>query len=1166
MSFVHLHVHSCYSLLDGAIRIKDLVNTAKEMQMPAVALTDHGQMMGLWAFYNEATEAGIKPILGVETYVANHGRDKRDPNESRHHLILLAQNMTGYQNLCRLISRANREGFYNKPRADKDLLAEYNEGLIALSGCLQGELAQEILRGSGLDSLAEIAQSYSRIFPGRFYLEIQENGLPQQIQVNETLIELAEKVSLPLVATNDCHYLKKEHHKAHDILLCIQTRKKLTDENRMRMESEEFYFKSPQEMAASFSHCPEALANTLAIAESCQLTFPKKTYHYPTVQLDNGETAQERLLSEAKKGFDLRLADLEARGRGLTPEQKEEYRKRLEYELAVINDMGFPGYFLIVADFIRWAREHDIMVGPGRGSAAGSLVAWSLGIISVDPIRYDLLFERFLNPERKTMPDIDVDFCAEGRGEVIRYVTDTYGGSEYVAQIITIGQMKAKAVIRDVGRVLGLDYREVDGIAKLIPNKLGITIDESLEQEPKLGSLANSDPRVQSLLDYARLLENLPRHASVHASGVVIGDRPLMDYLPLYCDTKMPEENGLRTSAITQYELNGVEQNGLVKFDFLGLKTMTLIKHCLALLAKKGLTMDLESLDFDDKPTFELLCSGQVNGVFQLESSGIRKVLLKMKPKTLEDISILLALYRPGPIEGGHVDDYVEIRHGRKETHIDLPQMVPVLKETNGVIIYQEQVMRLCQVLAGYSMGQADLVRRAMGKKDTQKMAELKTSFLEGAKKAGTPLEAAAKAFDYISKFANYGFNKSHSLAYAILTYRTAWLKAHYRPEFMAALLTSEMGNHDKIGRFIDDCRRDGLNVLPPDVNTSEYPFSVKDGDIIYGLGAIKGVGQGAVEAIVQSRQEKPYEDLFDFCQRVDSKKVNRRTMEALILSGSFDSAGGVAREVMKEALSEAMKMGAAGGSKKTESGLFDLLPAEETFPKIRWPKAEPMSQKDRLNYEKEYLGVFLSGHPLAPYEASFKALSSMSVGQIRHARGPAPVRLAGSLCRINLRKDKKGRDFAFATIEDLDNSVELFIWNNVFEKCSAFLTEDSLVYLEGQLEQSLDDKFGNKIRVDLLMPIDAALKSRIKSFYIRAQTDDLAQVGSFLTSHLKDRSQSDPQVWVGVMVDSNKEVFYSVEKTVELNPAFLDSALKSMGLFGEVRCLLAASPFGHSQ
>jgi DNA polymerase-3 subunit alpha len=452
-----------------------------------------------------------------------------------------------------------------------------------------------------------------------------------------------------------------------------------------------------------------------------------------------------------------------------------------------------------------------------------------------------------------------------------------------------------------------------------------------------------------------------------------------------------------------------------------------------------------------------------------------------------------------------------------------------------------------------------------MGKKDVQKMAELKTSFLEGAKKAGTPLEAAAKAFDYISKFANYGFNKSHSLAYAILTYRTAWLKAHYRPEFMAALLTSEMGNHDKIGRFIDDCRRDGLNVLPPDINTSEYPFSVKDGDIIYGLGAIKGVGQGAVEAIVLGRQEKPYEDLFDFCQRVDSKKINRRTMEALILSGSFDSAGGAAREVMKEALAEAMKMGAAGGSKKNEAGLFDLLPAEEAVPRIRWPKVEPMSQKDRLNYEKEYLGIFLSGHPLAPYEASFKALSSMSVGQLKYVQGPMPVRLAGNLCRINLRKDKKGRDFAFATIEDLDNSVELFIWNNVFGKCSEFLTEDSLVYLEGQLEPGLDDKFGNKIRVDLLMPIDTALKSRIKSLYIRAQTDDLSQVGSFLTPHLKDRSQADPQVWVGVMIDSNKEVFYSVEKTVELSPAFLDSALKNMGLFGEVRCLLAASPLGHS-
>ncbi|MDR2141371.1 MAG: DNA polymerase III subunit alpha [Deltaproteobacteria bacterium] len=1161
MPFVHLHVHSCYSLLDGAIRINDLVQTTASMGMPAVALTDHGQMFGLWAFYNAAIKAGVKPILGVETYVANHGRANRTPNESRHHLILLAQNMTGYRNLCRLISLANLEGFYNKPRVDKELLAEYNEGLIALSGCLQGELPQEILRGSGLDHLAEIAQSFATIFPNRFYLEIQENGLPQQTQVNEALMDLAEKTSLPLVATNDCHYLLKEHHKAHDILLCVQTRKKLTDENRMRMETEEFYFKSPQEMIDSFAYAPEAIANTLAIAEACDLEFPKKTYHYPSLKLPEGQTTEEMLRRQANEGLRERFAALEKRGRGLDEAKKEEYQARLDYELQVIDEMGFQGYFLIVAGFIKWARDHGIMVGPGRGSAAGCLVAWAMGIINVDPIRYGLLFERFLNPERKTMPDVDVDFCAEGRAEVIRHVTEAYGGRDRVAQIVAVGQMKAKAVIRDVGRALGMDYREVDLIAKMVPLKGDVTIASAMAQEPKLAELAKNDPRVSSLLGYATLLEGLPRHASTHASGVVISDQPLWEYLPLCCDTKSPEEDGQRTKAITQYELNAVEANGLIKFDFLGLKTLTLIKHCLALLAKKGEQVDLEGLEFDDEPTFELLRSGKVNGVFQLESHNIRKVLVRLGPRTLEDISCLLALHRPGPLEGGHVDEYIEVRHGRKAPPSFLPQADEILKETHGVIVYQEQVMRLTQALAGFTMGQADNLRKAMGKKDVAAMAEIKPLFLEGAATKGISREKANKVFEDMSKFAHYGFNKSHSLAYAVVTYWTAWLKKHFPAEFMAALLTSEMANRAKLERFINDSNREGLTVLSPDINASDYPFTVLNGRIVYGLGAIKGVGQGAVEAIVATREtEGPFQDLFDFCQKVDSRKVNRRTIEALILSGSFDQSG-IAREVMVEAVGEAMKATKTKAKKKAGGGLFDSLTEKEDKPAPRkWPQVEPMSRKDLLLKEKEVLGLFLSGHPLGPYEAAFRTLSAIPINLARTLKHKQKVVMAGSLSRVMMKKDKRDNDYAFGTLEDLENSIELVIFNSQMPKCKECLEVDKVVWLEGELEPS-SEKYGPKIKVTEMLPLEKALQSRVKSLYIRAPLEELGQVAEFLKPHLVPMKPEAPKVWVGI-IDNLGEAFYHLNDTVELTTTFLTSAQETLGYFGEAKCLTRETPY----
>jgi DNA polymerase-3 subunit alpha len=1152
MSFVHLHVHSCYSLLDGAIRIEDLVKTTKAMGMEAVALTDHGQMMGLWAFYQAATAQKIKPILGVETYVASRGRKNRDPNESRYHLTLLAQNLTGYRNLCRLISLANMEGFYFKPRVDKELLAQYSEGIIALSACLQGELPQEIVKGADLDTLKEVADSYSAIFPGRFYLEIMEIGLPQQTPVNEALIDLAKKASLPLVATNDCHYLLKEHHTAHEILLCVQTRKKLADSDRMRFPSEEFYFKSPEEMAQRFAYIPEAISNTVAIANSCEVEFPEKSFHFPSLKLPDSRTADELLVEKAQAGLEKRLAHKESLEGPLTPEVRATYQERLAYELGVINQMGFPSYFLIVMDFIQWARNHGVMVGPGRGSAAGSLVAYSLEIINVDPIKYDLLFERFLNPERKTMPDVDVDFCRDGRPEVIRYVSETYGGSDRVAQIITIGQMKAKQVLKDVGRVLGIEYAEMDALVKLVPNQLNVTIAQALAAEPKLKALAQNDPRIKSLLDYALLLENLPRHASVHASGVVIGDQPLMEYLPVCCDTKVPEVNGVRSQAITQYDLNEVEENGLVKFDFLGLKTLTLIKHCLALLANKGVNIDLDSLDFKDEETYALLQSGQVNGVFQLESAGIRKVLVRLKPQCLEDISSLLALYRPGPLEGGHVDDFIEIRHGRKTNPSFSPEVDAILKETHGVIVYQEQVMRIAQVLAGYSLGQADILRKAMGKKDEKKMAEMRASFFEGAAQVGTPLDKATSAFDSIQKFARYGFNKSHSLAYAVVTYWTAWLKTHHLPEFMAALLTSEMDKLEKLGRFIEDCRRKGLTVIPPNINVSLYPFSVLNGDIVYGLGAIRGVGQGAVEAIVAARGKGgPFTDLFDFCRRVDSKKLNRKTLEALVMSGAFDQTG-IEREVLKEAIPEALKTPKA--SKKVETGLFDLLVQDTPPVAIKWPEVAPLSQKERLKFEMDYLGVYLSGHPLAPYAPAFKAVSDISIGQAKVSQAPIPVTLAGSLSRVVTKKDKKGRNYAFATLEDMDNSIELLIWHAQLAKVEPFLRPESVVYVEGNLEPG-DDKYGTKVQVRDLTLLETALAKKVRTFYIRTLLEDLNQVSDFLTPHLRPKATGDPKVVVGIL-DPVGEAFYALDKSLELTPAFIAKARDALGLFGEIHCL----------
>ncbi len=923
--FVHLHLHSQYSLLDGAIKIADLIQRARDYRMPALAITDHGNMFGAIEFYLKAREAGIKPIIGCEVYVAPGSRfDKanaRGSSEASYHFILLCQNLTGYRNLCHLLSAGYREGFYYKPRIDWKLLAERNEGLIALTACLGGEIPT-LIRLGRFDEARERTAAMAKIFDhGRLYLELQENHIPEQTPVNKGLIALSEELHLPLVATNDCHYLTREDAFAHEVLLCIQTGKTMDDPNRMRFQNNEFYVKTPAEMAELFKHVPQALANTVQIAERCNLELDFKTYHFPQYEKPSGKSLDEVLEEMARAGLERRLGEIRKVRPDFSATSTQGYAERLELELTCIKQMGFPGYLLIVADFINWAKDHDIPVGPGRGSAAGSLVAYALRITDIDPMPYHLLFERFLNPERVSMPDIDVDFCIYGREKVIEYVREKYG-SDNVAQIITFGTMQAKGVIRDVGRALNMPYGEVDKIAKLVPTVLNITLKDALQQEPKLRELVEKDPKVKELFSIALALEGLTRHASTHAAGVVVTPRPLPEYLPLYTD---PKSGG----QVTQYAMSYVEKIGLVKFDFLGLKNLTVIDNAVKLIrADKAPDLDTATLPYDDAEAYQLLQAGNTTGVFQLESSGMKELLVKLKPSCFEDIIAVCALYRPGPLGSGMVDDFIQRKHGKKKITYDFPQLEPILKDTYGVIVYQEQVMQIAQVLGGYSLGGADLLRRAMGKKKPEEMAKQKEIFLDGAKKNKLEPKKAEAVFDLMAKFAEYGFNKSHSAAYALIAYQTAYLKAHYPVEFMAALLTEDMENTDKVIKNISEVRAMGIEVLPPDINASNSSFAVHDRSIRFGLGAVKGVGAAALESIIDVRQEKKFHSLHDFCERVDLRKVNKKVVEALVKCGAFDSLNGHRAQYMA-VLEEAMEMGQKMQREKA-AGQESLFGAEE--------------------------------------------------------------------------------------------------------------------------------------------------------------------------------------------------------------------------------------------
>ncbi len=1091
--FVHLHVHTQYSLLDGAIRIDPLLKRAASYQMISVAITDHGTMYGVIEFYGKAYKAGIKPIIGCELYVAPGSRFDRTPGDKGglFHLVLLARNKEGYQNLCRLVTAAHLEGFYYKPRVDKAILADCSKGLIALSGCLHGEIPRLIQVGR-IEKAAKVARTYEAMFgEGNFYLEVQNNGIQAQETVNHALREMSEELSIPMVASNDCHYLDPEDARAHDVLLCIQTGKPVQERKRLKFRTDQLYFKSPEQMKLDFHDYPGAVEHSLEIGNRCNLELDFKSYHFPRFQLetyvrpgdfgpeDNEISSMDKYLEhEASEGLEMRLQEIRSTDPEFSEGVRHRYHERLDRELDVIKGMGFAGYFLVVADFVRFARDANIPVGPGRGSAAGSLVAYSLKITDLDPIAYGLIFERFLNPARKSLPDIDVDFCIEGRDAVFKYVVEKYGGPDHVAQIITFGKMQARAVIRDVGRALDIPLREVDKIAKLIPEVPNISLGQAMAQEPKLRDLVKEKPYVKELFTIAQALEGLPRHASTHAAGVVISDRPLVDYLPL--------ARGKKGEVVTQYDMKAVEKIGLIKFDLLGLRNLTVMKETLEIIHKRGgVPPDLAHLDLADKKTFQLLASARTTGVFQLESSGMKDLLARLKPVCFEDIIALVALYRPGPLDSGMHNEFVERKNGRVPVTYLLPELEPILKDTYGVILYQEQVMNIASVLADYSMAEADNLRKAMGKKIGEIMAQERERFLLRAKNKGVDQEKTESVFNQIEKFGRYGFNKAHSAAYAMIAFQTAYLKAHFPVEFMAAILTSEMSSTEEVVKYIAECRNQGIEVFPPDINQSEMNFTVVEGKIRFGLVAVKNVGIGAIESVLEVRKEDgPFKSFFDFCERVDHRKVNRRVIESLIKCGAFDSIG-PRRSQMMAVLEEALEVGQKIHKDRT-SGQFSLFETVTTgnhdaiYPPF--PDMEEWNESELLNYEKESLGFFITGHPLARHESTLRKFANADTVKLHDLSEGRVVRLGGVVRDYKLYNDRKGEIMAFVTLEDLSGLAEVTLFSSLYSSVSDLIKKDSTIMVEGRVAR---DEKSSKILAETVVAIDKAEETWTTSVHL---------------------------------------------------------------------------------
>jgi len=1112
--FVHLHLHTEFSLLDGACRIGQLLDQVAALKMPAVAVTEHGNMFSAVTFFDEANKRGVKPILGCEVYVApGDRRDKSGtPGETANHLVLLSETTEGFHNLMKLVSSGYTEGFYYKPRIDKALLAQHSKGLIGLSSCLKGEVATGIRTDQARKAL-EAAATYRDILgPNNFFLEMQYQGIEEQLIVNRGLLPIARDLNMPLVATNDVHYLKETDQHPHDILLCIGTGKNASDEKRLRYHGDQFFLKTVAEMEKVFGDHPDAMSSTVRIAERCQVDIPRNVNHLPDFDVPPGFTTDTYFEHTVRQGFAERMPRWEAMlGRGELRRTLTEYETRLQYEIDMIKQMKYAGYFLIVWDFIRYARDHQIPVGPGRGSAAGSLVAYCMRITDVDPLHFDLYFERFLNPERVTLPDIDIDFCERRRGEVIQYVTQKYG-RENVAQIITFGTMKAKAVVRDVGRVMEFPISEVDKVAKLIPATLDMTLDKAIEEVPALADLEKKDERVRELLKVARRLEGMTRHASVHAAGVVIAPRPVVEFAPLYRSQK--------DEITTQWAMKEVERVGLLKMDFLGLSTLTLLDDAVKHIKETtGDEIDLDHLPLDDAKTYQLFANGQTHGVFQFESSGMRETLRKAKPQCLEDLIALNALYRPGPLRGGVVDDYINRKHGRTEIKYETPAMEPSLKETYGVIAYQEQVMRLASDLAGFTLGQADELRRAMGKKDEKKMAATRDRFMSGCAERGISEKKATKIFQFIEFFAGYGFNKSHSTTYALLAYQTGYLKANYPRHFMASLLTIESQASDKVSLYLNECRDLGVPILQPDINDSHWQFTVQPTGVRFGLGAIKGVGEGAIQSLIAARATLGgrITSLFALAEHMDLRLANKKVFESLIKGGACDS---LSPEAGRDYLTWRPRL--LGGidrildhgsrhQRDRDQGQSTLFGGdEEASAPLKdaevLPDCAPLTETQALTYEKEALGLYMSGHPLQRYAEVIAASRARTISALTQSE--PDVMAAGIVSGVRQLKTKRGDRMAAFNLEDEAGKAEVVVFPEAFAKYGTLVADDALLIVRGKYER---DEETSKLVASELTTLEAARERTVREVQIRlsgpsAARDRLRSLVAVFERHPGDR------------------------------------------------------------
>ena len=1145
MSFAHLHVHTEYSLLDGSNKIKEYVARVKELGMNSAAITDHGVMYGVIDFYREARKQGINPILGCEVYVAPNSRFDREVtggDDRYYHLVLLAENNEGYENLTKIVSKGFVEGYYYKPRVDKELLRTYHKGIIALSACLAGEVPRYLTKGM-YEEAKDRALEYQEIFgKGNYFLELQDHGIPDQQLVNQQLMKLSQETGIELVATNDVHYTYADDEKAHDILLCIQTGKKLSDENRMRYEGGQYYVKSEEEMAALFPYARQALENTQKIADRCSVEIEFGVTKLPKYDVPEGYTSWEYLQKLCYEGLDQRYR---------IPSQ--ELKDRLAYELDTIRHMGYVDYFLIVWDFIKYAKDHGIAVGPGRGSAAGSIVSYCLGITTIDPIHYQLLFERFLNPERVSMPDIDVDFCYERRQEVIDYVTRKYG-KDCVAQIVTFGTLAARGVIRDVGRVMDLPYAYVDSIAKMIPQELGITIDKALQMNPELRKLYESDETVTHLIDMAKRLEGLPRHCSMHAAGVVICQKPVEEYVPL--------SRAADGTITTQFIMTTLEELGLLKMDFLGLRTLTVIQNAVQLARKKQPDLQIDKIDYNDKAVLDYIGTGKTEGIFQLESGGMKNFMKELQPHSLEDVIAGISLYRPGPMD--FIPQYIRGKNDRSSITYDCPQLEPILAPTYGCIVYQEQVMQIVRDLAGYTLGRSDLLRRAMSKKKAAVMEKERKTFVYGDEETGVPgcikngidEQTANKIYDEMIDFAKYAFNKSHAAAYAVVSYQTAWLKYYYPVEYMAALMTSVIDNPTKVAEYIYVCRQMGIKILPPDINKGEADFSVDGGDIRYGLAAIKSIGRPVIRAIVNDRKELgEFRNLEDFITRISSRELmNKRLVENLIKAGALDVLGGTRKQFMSiyiqivDHMQQEKKNSMVG-----QMSLFDMVSEEqkEEF-QIRMPDVGEYTKENLLGFEKEVLGVYVSGHPLESYEEEWRKVISATTAdfQVDPEVGYTKVRdgareiIGGIIAEKTVKHTKTNQMMAFLTVEDLFGTVEVVVFPRDYEKYRQYLEEDNKIFVKGRVSEE-DDK-ASKLICEKILPFGQKKKELWIQF---PDKETYLEEEAITYGYLADSEGNDE-----VMIYCEKEKIVKklpANKNISINPQILS---RLMNHFGENR------------